>query len=107
MKGIKFWTWLDGNASSSSPSLHGCLRPGTKDDGDDIPEITHSVVFKCIGAHKEMEYQEILALANKNFNDGKRVSVKLKPELDNPYDNKAVAFICQTEENAEWKRIRR
>ena len=54
-----------------------------------------------------MEYQEILALANKNLNDGKRVSVKLKQELDNPYDNKAVAFICQTDENAEWKRIHR
>ena len=51
---VRQWTWLDGNASSSSsPSLHGCLRPGTKDDGDDIPEITHSVVFKCIGAHNE------------------------------------------------------
>jgi len=30
---------------------------------------------------------------------------RLKPEPDNPYDNNAVAFICQTNENAEWKRI--
>ena len=31
--------------------------------------------------------------------------MKLKPEPENPYDNKAVAFICQADENAEWKRI--
>ena len=80
----------------------GDISSGTEDEGYNIPEITHSVVFKCIGAHKEIE---VLALASKNIDIGKKVSVKLKPEPDNPYDNRAIAFICQTEENAEWKRI--
>jgi len=41
----------------------------TEDDG--IPKITHSVIFKSIGVHKEMEYQEIFALANRNSKDSK------------------------------------
>ena len=75
------------------------MSSGTEDDEDEgynIPEITHSVIFKCIGAHKEIEYQEMLALASKNIDNGKNVSVKIKPEPDNPYVNRAVAFICQT-----------
>ena len=42
-----------------------------EDDKNDLPEITHSVVFKCISAHKEIEHQEILALANRNLKNGK------------------------------------
>jgi len=34
-----------------------------------------------------------------------KLSVQLKPEPDNLYDTNAVAFICQTDEDAEWKRI--
>ena len=63
------------------------------------------MLFLNVLVHTKIEYQEILALASKNIDNGKNVSVKLKPEPDNPYDNRAVAFICQTEENAEWKRI--
>lgn len=86
-----------------SPTIDD-VSSGTEEDND-IPEITHGVVFKCIGAHKEMDYQETLALVSRNLNSGKTVSVKLKPEPDNPYDNNAIAFICQTDENAKWKRI--
>jgi len=96
---------------SPSPLPHHCLSPAvgyvstdTKED-DGIPEITHGVVFKYIGAHKEMDYQHTLVPASRNKNDGKTVSVNLKPEPDNPFDSNAVAFICQTDENAEWKRI--
>ena len=74
-------------------------------EDDSVPEITHSVIFKCIGVHKEIEYQDTLALASRNRNDGKTVSVKLKPEPDNPYDTNTVVFVCQTDENTEWKRI--
>jgi len=96
---------------SPSPSPHYCLSPAVgsvstdTEEDNGIPEITHSVVFKCIGVHKEMDYQHTLALANRNMNDGKAVSVKLNPEPDNPQDKNAVAFICQADENAEWKRI--
>jgi len=67
--------WLDEglqlNPLSSSPSPHRCLSlavgyvsTDTEED-DGIPEITHSIVFKCIGAHKEMDYQHTLVLANR------------------------------------------
>ncbi|XP_065894132.1 uncharacterized protein [Dysidea avara] len=105
------WTWLDDTVTSDSdPSLSPCLSPtadisSNTEEDDSVPEITHSVVFKCIGVHKDMEYQDTLALASRNKNDGKTVSVKLKPEPDNPHDTNAVAFMCQADEGAEWKRI--
>lgn len=34
-------------------------------DSEDIPNITHSVIFKCIGATKEHHYQELLGLEEK------------------------------------------
>ena len=34
---------------------------------EEVPTITHSVVFKCIGSHKEHRYQELLSLANKRL----------------------------------------
>ena len=37
---------------------------------EEVPTITHSVVFKCIGSHKEHRYQELLTLANKKVKDG-------------------------------------
>ena len=48
-----------------------------------VPTITHSVVFKCIGCHKEHRYQGLLSLANKKVKDGSTVSVKLQPQPDN------------------------
>ena len=52
-----------------------------------------------------MEYQDTLALVSRNRNDGKTVSAQLKLEPENPYDTNAVAFVCQMDEAAEWKRI--
>ena len=34
-----------------------------------------------------------------------KLSIQLKPEPDNLYDTNAVAFVCQTDEDAKWKRI--
>ena len=62
------------------------------------------MIFKCIGAHKESEYQDQLELAKKNLKDGNSVAVKLNPEPDNPYDSKAIAFLCKIDDG-EWKRI--
>ena len=55
------WTWLEDLRSSTPESIcnreSNLLSPefDTTSDGDqepNIPEITHTVVFKCIGAHK-------------------------------------------------------
>ena len=66
-----------------------------EEENDDIPAITHSVVFKCIGCTKELHYQELLALANQKMNKGEGVPVKLQREPSNPYDCNAIAFMCQ------------
>ena len=71
---------------------------------DSVPAITHSVIFKCIGAHKEIHYQEILAAANRKLEKGTKVPVKLDPEPQNKYDNRAIAFVCQIDDT-NWERI--
>ena len=83
------WTWLhpadcippcvsdsEGNASplndvDLTSDETGSDEPIT--DGE-VPAITHSVMFKCIGSHKELQYQELLSLANKKVKDGSTVS---------------------------------
>ena len=68
------WEWLEDIdiVSDSEVSNGNDLEPHTIIDTDDeeeadhgVPAITHSVVFKCIGATKEMHYQELLALASR------------------------------------------
>jgi len=68
------WTWLQdstcpsspGNSSNYSPDLIpetpsiAATSSGSDSDCDTIPEITHTVIFKCIGVQKERRYQEIL-----------------------------------------------
>ena len=68
-----------------------------------VPAITHSVLFKCIGADKERNYQEVLYTAAKKHGKGINVPVKLQPEPNNKYDSKAIAFMCQTDSG--WERI--
>ena len=98
------WGWKDRFKSVTfSTNADDASSDGEEDDS--VPEITHSVIFKCISVHKEMEYQDTLALVSRNRNDGKTVSAQLKPEPENPYDTNAVAFVCQMDEDAEWKRI--
>ena len=61
------WTWIDYNKPTSlSPSPSPVTPQSTTPDdvaqassdseddhNDGIPAITHTVIFKCIGAHKE------------------------------------------------------
>lgn len=69
-------------------------------DSDSIPAITHTVLFKCIGTDKERRYQEVsrsMCLAAKKHGEGTNVLVKLEPEPNDRYDNKAVTFICKVD----------
>jgi len=79
------------------------LPDDTSEDDDAIPAITHSVLFKCIGADKERNYQEVLCSAAQKHGKGINVPVKLQPEPNNKYDNKAIAFMCETDSG--WERI--
>ena len=71
-------------------------------DEDEIPAITHSVTFKCIGSTKEARYQEVLALANQKIRKGETVQVKFQKETDNPFDANAIAFMCKA--GTDWER---
>ena len=61
----------------------------------EIPAITHSVVFKCIGSTKESSYQDALVLAKSKMRLGQSVPVRLKNEPNNPKDSRAIAFECK------------
>ena len=86
-------------SNSPQPDLDDALDS----DNDFIPAITHTVNFKCIGADKQRRYQDILYLAAKECGEGINVPVKIEPEPNNKFDNKAVAFMCQAD--CGWERI--
>ena len=67
---------------------------------DEIPEITHSVVFKCIRVLKEHRYQETLVTASRKLQDGEAVPARLTKEL---IDAHVIAFECKLD--SEWERI--
>lgn len=103
------WTWkqeesecerdddpigVDTDTSSEESEVHS---------SEDELQITHSVVFKCIGCTKEGRYQHILSMASKKIKQGQAVSVKLQKEPDNVKDSRAIAFVCNA--NCQWERI--
>ena len=105
------WSWAevdDGTDSGSqSESLSEHLSsddssPGANED-DEIPEITHSVIFKCIGVLKEHRYQETLATTARKIREGEAVPVRLTKEPHNPVDARAIAFECKVD--SVWERI--
>ena len=61
----------DHEVSPVDVSLSGSDDSSNEED-DDIPAITHSVVFKCIGCTKELRYQELLALASQKIKKEKQ-----------------------------------
>jgi len=104
------WTWVDDDVSSDEDS-DGCASEfsdrydsdtESQDDNEelnfDVPLITHSVIFKCIGHLKESRYQEVLASAKKKMAQGIDVPVKIVKEPHNPVDARAIAFMCCVDE---------
>ena len=61
----------DHEVSPVDVSLSGSDDSSYEED-DDIPAITHSVVFKCIGCTKELRYQKLLALASQKIKKEKQ-----------------------------------
>ncbi len=68
-----------------------------------IPAITHSVVFKCIGAHKESRYREVLALVAKKQREDGTVPDRIQKEPNYPVDAHAISFACKVSDY--WERI--
>ena len=92
------------SSSPPPPPLSYDSSTSSQSDDDSVPAITHTVIFKCIGAYKEKRYQEILAIAGRKHENGIKVPVKLQPEPQNRYDNTAIAFVCQINDS-NWERI--
>ena len=88
---------------SSSPHRSPTPNDGSSSSSsDEIPAITHTVVFKCIGVAKEKKYQDTLKYAKKRLdNDGVKLPVKLHPEPDNKWDSKAIAVQKLTQFNLQ------
>ena len=103
------WFWVENSSAtlSGTSSPHRSPTPNdssSSSSSDEIPAITHTVVFKCIGVTKEKKYQDTLKYAKKRLDDdGFKLPVKFQPEPDNKWDSKAIAFMCQ--DNLGWQRI--
>ena len=108
------WKWPDVEHSHDSSSEEGSLNMAASSNSSMSPlpphipvanasTITHVVTFKCIGASRDKEHQKVLQMAYNARQRGEVVSVKIEPEPSNPYDSKAIAFICMVE--GSWKRI--
>lgn len=66
--------------------------------------VTHTVMFKCIGVTREVDYQSTLCEANTSLRNNEDVPVRLTPEPNNLYDSQAIAFECQLKDK-KWRRI--
>ena len=103
------WNWIDGEDCSSEESdleEHRDVELSQSSEQEDsdvdpVPNITHSVIFKCIGQLKENRYQELLAIASKKMKQSEVIPVKLQKEPDNQYDAQAIAFMCKAESTFE------
>ena len=109
------WSWMEaesiedtdsdagseGDVNSDEISSEESISDASATDG--IPEITHSIVFKCIGVLKEHRYQETLAAIAQKLRGGVVVPVRLTKEPQNPVDAQAIAFECKVD--TKWDRI--
>ena len=107
------WKWEDISEHQSQSDNDRENNSDTEVDGDGGQEnypdcfqsslVTHSVVFKCMGANKTKRSQEVLAETSEKLKKGEHVDVMLRREPTNPYDSKAIAFDCKSGE--KWELI--
>ena len=118
------WEWSDSESevdedehvgSCSSAEENASVNPYLLSDSEstheedensfELPEVTHSVVFKCIGSTHHPESQDALSEAASLINAGTEVPVKLIKEPNNQYDSRAIAFHCKLPKKDSWIRI--
>lgn len=76
--------------------------PNSTSESED-ENITHTIVFKCIGSNKDLKSQDILRAVSQKLEAGIVVRVKVEPEPMNPKDERALAFVCEVD--GKWHRI--
>jgi len=59
---------------------------------DHASTAVYTITFKCVRTTKEQRYQDVLARAAQEKRNGRDVKVRITPELQNPFDAKAIAF---------------
>lgn len=98
------WQWGESVYPPSSPSSES---EDIDDSASTIPDsasensdITHSIVFKCIGSNRDPKSQDILSQVSQKLESGDAIPVKLDPEPLNP---RAIAFVCEVANS--WHRI--
>lgn len=93
------WEWSDNEPESESESVSthcsvdGNINPYLQSESESdsetgvLPEITHTITFKCMGTKYHQESQEALAKVAALMKEGKEVPVKLVKEPENQYDS--------------------
>ena len=105
------WSWVEVESSqeeSNEETESGSesavpVEDLSSEESDATCDITHSVVFKCIGVFKEHRYQETLATVSRKLREREVVPVRLTKEPHNPVDARAIAFECKLD--STWERI--
>ena len=98
------WNWLTAASGIQSGDEIESGDEETKTDNSDSdaeedlvneqPD-TNTLVFKCMGCHKETRYQKALEKVRDLMAEGKSVPVAIVHEKTNIYDARALAFVCQ------------
>ena len=103
------WKWgieVQDDKSTLPVQLESTCSSDGAASGSDDPEdeaLTHVVVFKCIGSNRDKRSQVVLKEVSAKLERGEVVQVKMKPEPQNPFDAKAMAFVCFI--SGSWERI--
>ena len=103
------WEWGE-NVYTSDPALQiACgdddmMSLNSKSSDSEVDEnVSHAIVFKCIGSQKDLRSQEVLRTVSQKLEMGETVKVKLEPEPENHWDARAIAFLCELD--SKWHRI--
>ena len=104
------WTWEESaedieQESTGNMSDESIGESSGEDNDADLNTslLTHSVIFKCMGATKTVRSQEILAEAAQKLKKEESVGVMLRKEPKNPKDSRAIAFDCKLKN--DWELI--
>ncbi len=92
----------EGKLDHVNPYLSSDSEESKDDDGFQLPYLTHTVTFKCIGTTHDQSSQETLSKVSQLLKK-EEVPVNIFPEPTNEHDSRAICFKCQI--NGEWKRI--
>lgn len=65
------------------------------DREEDVPDVPHTIVFKCIGTSRDSHSQLILQTVRNVIASGGMAPVRMRPEPTNVFDSKAIMFECE------------